>query len=171
MPPEESGNVDDGAEIYFSDKPNHDKSVIGLDIINIEEGYFYFGREPQQTILGSCVSLILLSREKLLGGLSCIVGRESKGPFNYPDQVVKYFQEATKRYAIPDPKYYVVGGSDSCKWVLDMVLDECKKGHINCSDIDTLGSYHRQVLLAPEQGKIQIYRKARSSNSFPKILP
>jgi len=156
-----SAPTSEGPEIQYIDRPNRETSMIGLDVVDIDEGYYHFGREPQRAILGSCVSLILLSRNKLLGGLSCIVGRPSKGPFNYPSQVVEYFKKVSEFYELTDSEYYAVGGSDSCKWVLDRVLDECKKSSIHCSEIDTLGRFHRQVLLSPESGKIQIYKKPR----------
>jgi chemotaxis receptor (MCP) glutamine deamidase CheD len=150
-----------GFEVSYVNAPNYTREVDGVDIVNVEDGFFHFGRDPQQTILGSCVSIIIASRQNLLAGLSCIVGRKSSGPFNYPNAVLNYFQEYVEKYSLHGVQYCAIGGSDSNKWILDMVLNECKKRKIDCSLLDVLGSYHRQVLLIPEQGKIQIYKKER----------
>jgi chemotaxis receptor (MCP) glutamine deamidase CheD len=129
----------------------------------VGEGEIYSGREISDTILGSCVSLVFYSESTMIGGLSCIVGRKSKGPYNFASDVIGQFIAYQQENNIKDAEYFLIGGSNICKWVLDGIIIELDRKNMSYKEEDVLGlSMHRQVIFHPEQSKLQIYRKTRS---------
>jgi len=127
----------------------------------VDEGQIYFGRDACDVILGSCISLVIFSDSTLLGGISHITGYSSSGKYNYPKEVITQFRFFEEKYNLNDAVYRLVGGSDKCRQVIDMTIKELSDRHISYSEIDVLGSCHRQLILLPEQNKIKIYRKER----------
>ncbi|MGM5482713.1 MAG: hypothetical protein ACQESF_04590 [Nanobdellota archaeon] len=126
----------------------------------IYQGQISFGYHTQSTYLGSCISIILFSKEFKIGGLSHIVGHKTKiGNYNLPNEVIEQFQAYRTEYRIKDPYYFIVGGSNSCKQILEMTKKELQKNEIKYSLGDVLGKYHRKVSLIPKKSKIKIYKK------------
>lgn len=134
---------------------------------SIFQGQISFGSHSQSTFLGSCISLILFSDRHRLGGLSHIVGREtSLGRYSLPEQAVDEMLRLQIRHGIDDPEFYLIGGSTSCRFVLEGLEYSLKRREVHYEKKDVLGSYHRKVILIPEERKVQIYRKGLKENSF-----
>jgi hypothetical protein len=139
-------------------------------------GQVSFGRDPNRTSLGSCISIILLSDTLKIGGLSHIVGHEKnndtsnliRGPHVYPNQVLDEYCKYIDSYHITDPNFYIVGGSNRCPQVLEMTENELIHRQITYTPLmdkndkpDLLGQYWRQVILLPEKITIKLFRKIR----------
>lgn len=127
-------------------------------IIPLPQGEITFGETPQSTNLGSCLSLILYSKEKGLGGLSHIVGYGERGRFKYIDEVLKEFNYLCDVNHITDQQYFLIGGSDNTPHVYENCIDTLDREGINITEQDVLGKYHRRVSLFPQEEKLFVYR-------------
>ncbi|RJP34485.1 MAG: hypothetical protein C4527_02125 [Candidatus Omnitrophota bacterium] len=125
----------------------------------IQQGQVSFGEHSQSTHLGSCVSIIVLSKSRNVGGLSHVVGRETSiGDYNFAEMVIDYFQSLEKPFGPFD--YYAVGGSDNCLFVLEDVERQFNLRMIHYEKLDVLGMYYRHVLLIPQEHKLMIHKKS-----------
>ncbi len=128
---------------------------------SIHQGQVSFGTHSQFTYLGSCISLIVMSQYKNVGGLSHIVGRETiLGRYNFAGQVLDYFKQLASKHG--PFSYYLVGGSDGCEFVLQDTEYQLNTRQLEYTKIDVLGLYYRQVLLIPSKRKVKIYKKTVS---------
>lgn len=126
----------------------------------IYQGQISFGAHAQSTYLGSCVSIIALSNRGNFGGLSHVVGhRTSIGDHNLAHQVLDVFQEREKTSG--PYSYFVIGGSERCRHVLDEVDAELGKRRIRHIKLDILGLYFREVYFFPRSRTIKL-RKVRA---------
>jgi hypothetical protein len=129
-----------------------------------------FGSHTQSTHLGSCVSLILYSARLRKGCISHIGGsKHSMGPYNFPNEVLAYESELEKQYSIPDPFYYVIGGSDSSIPLAQMTEDELKEHKKRYKIVDVGGRFYRAVKLIPLEARIEIHKMSLFDIKVPKL--
>ncbi len=124
----------------------------------LQQGEVSFGDYSQSTHLGSCISIVVLSMHQNLGGLSHIVGRKTNfGAYNFVEEVLDYFTGLEQRYG--PFEYYVAGGAESCRFVLDEVEREFRHRSIPYTKLDVLGMFYRNLLLVPTTRTLYIHKK------------
>jgi len=94
-----------------------------------------------------------------IAGLSHVVGHVTQlGKYNLAWQVLDYYQHALAKYGAFE--YYLIGGSDFCKHVLQETENELSNRRIYYKKLDVLGSYYRRVLILPKERTIKLFKKA-----------
>ncbi|MEW6239080.1 MAG: hypothetical protein AB1656_27175 [Candidatus Omnitrophota bacterium] len=122
------------------------------------QGQISFGAHTQLTYLGSCVSIIIFSLSRNAAGLSHVVGHVTQmGKYNLAWQVLDYYQQVLSKFGTFE--YYLIGGSDFCKHVLQETEDELAKRRIQYTKLDVLGNYYRRVLILPKERTIKLFKK------------
>ena len=125
--------------------------------IRISLGEMSFGKETQSTYLGSCISLILHSPSKRIGGISHIVGSTDKEyPFNTAEDVINQYYLIIKEHQILDPTFYLIGGTEKAFYTAKNSLEIINKHNIFISKFDILGDYYRNICYDPVNEIIEI---------------
>ncbi len=118
-----------------------------------------FGEFSQHTYLATCISIVVFSDEKRIGGLSHIVGRKTNiGPFPMPQETIDQLKIHIVNYCIIDPRYYIVGGMANCKHILEMTEGVLRMNRIEYDKVDVLGEKYRNIFLLPEERKLKILK-------------
>lgn len=120
-----------------------------------------FGPHSQKAILGSCLSLIIFSDEKRVGGLTHICCFETEKYYCYPDQAIDYLISVESYHSIDDPEYFLVGGSSSTQSsinVYNQTISALVNRNVSYKKVDLLGSKFRVILLNPSETELLIHK-------------
>ncbi|ABR54131.1 CheD, stimulates methylation of MCP proteins [Methanococcus vannielii SB] len=144
-------------------------------VLKVKMGDIGVGKSPDsiETLLGSCVAIILYDRGKKIGGLAHIMlpkSRESdsKSPGKYADTAVPELLERLVKLGARRDKLVakIAGGAamfkantnsiDVGKKNIDASKDELKKVGLRVSSEDTGGESGRTVVLSLKDGNVTI---------------
>lgn len=149
------------------------KKVIGLE--NISLGEITFGSNTQSTYLASCLSLIVNSPSKKIGGISHIVGRKGNNnfDFNFAKDVIEEFNKKLLKYYIYDPEYYLVGGTNMGIHVTERAINEIDNAGIqivNKNKVygkynDILGEKYKDILYDPTKQLLLIHAYSKNQKT------
>ncbi len=124
----------------------------------IYQGQISYGAQTQLTYLGSCVAIILFSKEYEFAALSHIVGHTTSiGSYNHAHEVLDFYQRELISKA--PFAYFLIGGADRCVHVLEEVRRELDKREILYKELDVLGNYYRRVFVDPGNQEILLMKK------------
>jgi len=138
--------------VYIKERP------LGEEKISL--GEISFSEKTQSTYLASCLSLIVHSPLRKIGGISHIVGsidNMRKYEFNLAGEAIEGFRKLLIEHQVYDPHYYLIGGTNRGIHVTRKALEQIYKANIYIRNrdpltgeiTDILGDKYRDICLDP----------------------
>ncbi len=126
----------------------------------LQQGEVWAGGEPMATLLGSCVYVGFYDARRRLGAMSHITGFGA-GAGHDPEGALRLLEQRMERLGVPlgDCECFLVGGSELSRTPFDRTVHELKRRGLSYQSFDTLGHWHRKLMLDPARGVVTLYRK------------
>jgi len=126
----------------------------------LQQGEVWAGGDPVATLLGSCVCVGFYDARRRLGAMSHITGF-GLGEGHDPEDALRLLEQRMGKLgaALGDCECFLVGGSELSRTPFDRTVQELRRRGLSYQPFDTLGHWHRKLLLDPVSGVVKLFRK------------
>ena len=132
--------------------------------VRVLQGQVHVGPEPQQTYLRSCVCVGFYHPTRRLGALSHITGFSEAGGHSAPAALRELESRLTQHgLRLADCECFVIGGAELARHVFDSAIRELRDRRLQYRELDVLGTFHRKLLLNPQDGTLALFKSQPTS--------